>query len=76
VPIKPAQIAMVAPAKPLALDSILAYFGLAVLLLSAVFWADQPPTMEKTDFSVTYIGSRMVYLGQGAKLYDLAEQQK
>jgi hypothetical protein len=51
-------------------------FAAAILLVSAVFWADQPPTMEKTDFSVTYIGSRMVYLGQGARLYDLAEQQK
>ncbi len=76
MPIKPAQVAMVAPGKPLALDSILGYFGLAVLLLSAVFWADQSPTVEKTDFSVTYIGSRMVYLGQGGRLYDLAEQQK
>src|SRR5258708_8592103 len=75
VPTKPAQVAMVAPAKP-PLDSILAYFGLAVFLVSAVFWADRPPTVEKTDFSVTYIGSRMVYLGQGSKLYDLAEQRK
>jgi hypothetical protein len=57
-------------------ESIVATLGFAILLVSAVFWADQPPTMEKTDFSVTYIGSRMVYFGQGAKLYDLAEQQK
>jgi hypothetical protein len=76
VPIKPAQVATVASARPLALDSALAYFGLAVFLVSAVFWADRPPTVEKTDFSVTYIGSRMVYLGQGSKLYDLAEQRK
>jgi hypothetical protein len=76
LPIKPAQVATVASAKPLELDNILAYFGFAVLLVSAVFWADRPPTMEKTDFSVTYIGSRMVYLGEGAKLYDLTEQQR
>ena len=57
-------------------ENIVALFAFAILLVSAVFWADQPPTMEKTDFSVTYIGSRMVYLGQGSKLYDLAEQQK
>ena len=55
---------------------MLVLLGFAILLVSAVLWADQPPTMEKTDFSVTYIGSRMVYLGQGSKLYDLAEQKK
>jgi hypothetical protein len=57
-------------------ENTVALLAFAILLVSAVFWADQPPTMEKTDFSVTYIGSRMVYFGQGAKLYDLAEQQK
>ena len=62
--------------KRIEFENIVALLGFAILLVSAVFWADQPPTMEKTDFSVTYIGSRMVYLGQGSKLYDLAEQQK
>jgi Glycosyltransferase family 87 len=57
-------------------ENIVALLGFAILLVAAVFWADRPPTMEKTDFSVTYIGSRMVYLGQGSKLYDLAEQRK
>jgi len=57
-------------------ENVVALLGFAILLVSAVFWADRPPTMEKTDFSVTYIGSRMVYFGQGSKLYDLAEQQK
>jgi hypothetical protein len=28
----------------------------------------------RTDFSVTYLGSRMVYLGLGPKLYDLADK--
>ncbi|HWY22003.1 MAG TPA: glycosyltransferase family 87 protein [Candidatus Acidoferrum sp.] len=76
VPPKPAQISTGSSAKALAFDGILAYLGLAVLLVSAVFWADHPPGMEKTDFSVTYIGSRMVYLGQGAQLYDLAAQRR
>jgi hypothetical protein len=76
VPIKSAHVATFAPARLLELDNLFAYFGLAILLVSAVFWADRPPTMEKTDFSVTYIGSRMVYLGQGAMLYDLVEQEK
>ena len=54
----------------------IAYFAAAILLVSAVFWADATSMREKTDFSVTYIGSRMVYLGQGRQLYDLAEQHK
>lgn len=57
-------------------ENIIAFLGFAILLVSAVLWANRPPTMEKTDFSVTYIGVRMVYLGQGSKLYDLAEQRK
>jgi hypothetical protein len=57
-------------------QNIVALIAFAVLLVSVVFLADRPPINERTDFSVTYIGSRMVYLGQGAKLYDLAEQQK
>ncbi|MBZ5612971.1 MAG: DUF2029 domain-containing protein [Acidobacteriia bacterium] len=62
--------------KRIELENVIALLAFAILLVSAVFWADRPPTMEKTDFSVTYIGSRMVYLGQGSKLYDLAEQRK
>lgn len=54
----------------------IAYFAAAILLVSAVFWADATSMREKTDFSVTYIGSRMVYLGQGRQLYDLAKQHK
>jgi hypothetical protein len=57
-------------------ENIVAFLGFAILLVSAVVWADKAPTMEKTDFSVTYIGSRMVYFGMGTKLYDLDEQQK
>lgn len=57
-------------------ESVIVFVAAAILLVAAVFWADKPPTMEKTDFSVTYIGSRMVYLGMGPKLYDLDEQRK
>lgn len=57
-------------------EMAIALFAAAILLLGAILWADKPLTMEKTDFSVTYIGSRMVYLGMGAKLYDLDEQRK
>jgi hypothetical protein len=57
-------------------ENLIVLIAVGVLLVAAVFWADKPPTMEKTDFSVTYIGGRMVHSGMGAKLYDLEEQQK
>src|SRR5712691_8292072 len=64
------------PPKGIKFEKALALFGCAVLLVFVVFLADRPPTMEEADFSITYIGSRMVYLGMGPKLYDLAEQQR
>ncbi len=76
MPVGTAQIATVPSPKRIEFENIVALFGFAILLVSAVFWADKPPTVEKTDFSVTYIGSRMVSLGLGPKLYDLAEQRK
>jgi len=57
-------------------EATVAMFGAAILLLGAVLWADRSSLTEKTDFSVTYIGARMVHEGQGARLYDLAEQRK
>jgi Glycosyltransferase family 87 len=57
-------------------ENLLALFACAVLLFSVVLIVDRAPLNEKTDFSVTYIGSRMVYLGLGSKLYDLPEQEK
>ncbi len=62
--------------KPFRFETVLAFTGCAILLVSVVFLIDRPPLNERTDFSVTYLGSRMVYLGLGPKLYDLAEQQK
>ena len=57
-------------------EATVVMFGAAILLLGAVLWADRSSLTEKTDFSVTYIGARMVHEGQGPRLYDLAEQQK
>jgi hypothetical protein len=72
-----AQFTALFPERRLELsESVIVFVAAAILLVAAVFWADKPPTMEKTDFSVTYIGSRMVYLGMGPKLYDLDEQRK
>jgi hypothetical protein len=76
VPVRNAQIAAGASPNRIDFENAIALFGFAVLLVFAVFWADRPPTMEKTDFSVTYVGSRMIYLGEGSELYDLAEQKR
>jgi hypothetical protein len=62
--------------KGIKLEAVVAWLGCAVLLVSVVFIVDHPPINERTDFSVTYLGSRMVYLGMGRKLYDLSEQAK
>ena len=75
MPVTTAQIAPTSP-KSVKFEHLLALFGCAVLLVSLVFLADRPPINERTDFSVTYVGSRMVYLGLGTKLYDLSEQNK
>jgi hypothetical protein len=62
--------------KGIKFESLLALVAGAVLMVSVVLLVDRPPIHERTDFSVIYIGSRMVYLGLGSKLYDLGEQQK
>jgi hypothetical protein len=54
----------------------IAWFAAAVVLFGAVLWVDHSASIEMTDFSVTYIGARIVHEGRGSKLYDLAEQQQ
>ena len=55
-------------------ERALLLFGGLVLLCGAVLWADHGANVEKTDFSMTYVGARIVYEGQGARLYDLQKQ--
>jgi hypothetical protein len=62
--------------KGLTPESIIALFAAAVLLFGALVWADKTPGITKTDFSVTYVGARMVHLGLGPQLYDLSAQAK
>jgi len=50
-------------AKGIKFEGLLALCGGAVFLVSVVLLVDRPPINERTDFSVTYIGSRMVHLG-------------
>ncbi len=75
VPPSTAQFALNS-SKSIRIETVLAFLGCAISLMSLVVLVDRPPINERTDFSVTYLGSRMVYLGLGPKLYDLAEQQK
>lgn len=49
-------------------------FAIAVVIFAAVLWASRSRP-EKTDFSVTYIGAKIVHDGNASKLYDLAEQK-
>jgi hypothetical protein len=48
----------------------------ALMLVAALYWSAKEPSVEKRDFSVTYLGARMVHLGLGPKLYDISEQSK
>jgi hypothetical protein len=57
-------------------ERALLLFGGLVLLCGAVLWSDRGANVEKTDFSMTYVGARIVYEGQGARLYDLQEQAR
>ncbi len=66
---------MVSSSANITVETILAAFAGAVLLVGALLWAAGEPGVEKTDFSVTYIGSRMVHDGAGARLYDLEAQR-
>jgi hypothetical protein len=51
-----------------------AFVAAVVLLLGAVFWSGLGPQAEQTDFSMTYVGARIVHIGQSARLYDMKEQ--
>jgi hypothetical protein len=57
-------------------DTALAFFGAAVLLLSAVLWTAHGQNVEKTDFSLTYVGAKLVHDGMGPNLYDLSLQKQ
>jgi hypothetical protein len=49
--------------------------GAAILLFAAVFWTTRGPNVEKTDFSLTYVGAKLVHDGMGHKVYDLDIQK-
>ncbi len=47
---------------------------MVIMVLAAMVWSGLGPQTEQTDFSMTYVGARIVYSGQRARLYDLQEQ--
>lgn len=57
-------------------DGTLGLVGIAILLVGAVLWSTNGPGVEKTDFSLTYVGAYIVHSGQGDRLYDLALQRQ
>src|SRR5438445_4077386 len=56
-------------------EMTLGLLGAAVLLYGAVLWCARGPNAEKTDFSLTYVGARIVHQGLGSRLYDLDLQK-
>lgn len=57
-------------------DGAFALVGLAVFLVSVVVWSAHGPIVEKTDFSVTYVGAKLIRDGRAGDLYDLPKQQE
>jgi Glycosyltransferase family 87 len=54
-------------------------FGLvcvAIVLAGAVLWSSRGIHVEKTDFSLTYVGGYIVHEGDGGRLYDLELQKQ
>jgi len=57
-------------------DGILGLLGAAILLFSAVLWTAHAPNVEKTDFSLTFVGATIVHQGMGRDLYDVSLQKQ
>jgi hypothetical protein len=57
-------------------EGTLGLFAAAILLVGSVFWSANGPNVEKTDFSLTYVGARIVHQGIGARLYDITLQKQ
>lgn len=51
-------------------DGTLALIAAILLIFAAVTWTARSPNVEKTDFSLTYVGAKMVHDGMGSRLYE------
>src|SRR6266481_2774632 len=54
----------------------LGLLGVTILLMGFVFWSAHSPNVQKTDFSLTYVGAHIIHQGKGARLYDLNLQKQ
>jgi hypothetical protein len=57
-------------------EGALGLVAAAIFLCAGVFWSANGPNVEKTDFSLTYVGARIVHQGLGARLYDITLQKQ
>ena len=57
-------------------EATLGLLAAAILLLGAVLWSSHGPNAEKTDFSLTYVGARIIHQGLGSRLYDINFQRQ
>ena len=57
-------------------DSTFLLIATAILIFGAAVWCAHQPNVEKTDFSLTYVGARIVHQGQGHRLYDISLQKQ
>jgi hypothetical protein len=57
-------------------EGTLGLFAAVIFLVAAVLWSARSPNVEKTDFSLTYVGARIVHQGLGARLYDSTLQKQ
>jgi hypothetical protein len=57
-------------------EATMGLLAAAILLAGAVLWSSRGPNVEKTDFSLTYVGARIVHQGLGSKLYDINFQKQ
>ncbi len=57
-------------------DGTLGLFAVSILLYGAALWSAQSPNVEKTDFSLTYVGAKIEHEGLGQRLYDITLQKQ
>ena len=57
-------------------DGTFGLLALAFFLLGVVMWSALGPNVEKTDFSLTYVGAKLVHDGMAHDLYNIEQQQK
>jgi hypothetical protein len=57
-------------------EATMGLFAAAILLAGAVLWSSHGPNVEKTDFSLTYVGARIVHQKWGSSLYDINFQKQ